>query len=269
MAKQEKLEGKIVIIEAHLIVMPDYVAREKFDVDKIDELALSIKQQGLINPILVKPIGKKYEIIAGHRRFLACLKNKEKKIKCIIAKVGLLDAELMKLDENIKRVDLDDIEEACYFERLKKLGIKTAEKIGEKVGKSEAYVIQKLAILKYPDFLFEALFEKKISFSAARELARIKDISVLRDYVMHASESGISPALAKTWADNWTQLRNLESQQTNDENIAQRQTDLEKIKVACYVCGEHYFVEETQMIRVCIKDVSMLEKARILEKQMS
>lgn len=248
------------------IVEPNFIARVEFDKIKMEELKQSIKEKGLINPITVKDIGMKYEIVAGHRRYLACRELRLENIKVIVVKGTKLELELIKLDENLKRDDLSDIEEAYYIERLKKLGVTQNKDMAKKMGKSESYVFQKLAILNYPDYLFEALRNKQINFSVARELIRIKDEIVLKDYVFHAQESGLSPTLAKKWADDWAQLKKIRDEITPGDNPILTSGHDQRIKVQCWQCDDHYFVEETVMIRVCKEDLQIFQQAKQISK---
>ncbi len=243
------------------IIEPDYKAREAIDKTHIDELSVSIRERGLINAISVKAKGQKYEIIAGHCRFLAAKKLGLKDIRCTVVIGTLLEQELRKLDENVKRKDLDDIEEALYYTRLKKLGIKTNLAIGKHVGKSESYVTQKLAILKYPDYMYDAIKLKKLTFSAARELIRINDKVVLKDYVNHAVDSGITPALAKVWVDDWLNMQKYSKEDAEKKGDNITHAEPERIKVPCFVCGHHFLVENTTMIRVCKSDLEAIIKA--------
>lgn len=263
----KKTEKKIKAVEELIIKKinePNYIARIGTTENDLEELKNSIVQIGLIEPIIVKKVKDKYEIIAGHRRFLAHKSLGKEKINAVVVDVNAKEAEIMKLEENIKRKDLNDIEEAYYFEHLIKIGFKSRKELAKKIGRSEAYISQKIEILKYPEKLFHALEQKKISFSAARELIRIKDKDVMNDYIEHAVENGITPAIAKQWADNWISLDNYNRGNKGTQKINTSDISTGKLKLACYVCNNHFFVEQTQMIRICNEDLELINRAQKL-----
>lgn len=248
--KKEQLE-QIVLLPMDKIREPKYRARHNFDKEAMKELETSIEQNGLIQAIAVKTVRGGYEIIAGERRFLAHKNLKKKEIKAVIKQGTIKDFELIKLDENLKRADLTDIEEMYSLLQLKeKFGMKIAE-IAKKIAKSEAYVLQKLAIAKYPDYLRNALQDNLITFSAARELIRITDPLVLKEYTYHAVNSGITPKVAKQWADDWT-FNNKKDQNSGEENGAERKNvEVEKPQFPCFVCSKMDVAENSSLVRVC------------------
>lgn len=212
--KNIELVQSIKHIDAKLIHSPKFRARVKISDLEFVELCNSIKSVGLINPCTVKSVKGGYEIVAGERRFLALKKLGRKEIPCILVEGDTDKLEIIKFEENMKRADLTDVEEALSIQHIMTVGKFKESVIAKMIGRSVDYVKQKLSILEYPDYLYNALYEKKISFSACRELARITDLDILREYVKHAVRSGITPSLAKQWADDWK-----ESIKTNIEEF--------------------------------------------------
>jgi ParB family chromosome partitioning protein len=145
--------------------------RKNFDDKSLKELASSIKQHGLLEPILVRPVGNgRFQIVLGERRFRAC---KLLDLKTIRAEVReLTDNQVLEIQlvENLQRKDLNPVEEAETFRRMaEELGY-THEDIARKIGKSREYVSNKLRLLKLPEDIRRALLEGKISESHARAL---------------------------------------------------------------------------------------------------
>ncbi|TAK79919.1 MAG: ParB/RepB/Spo0J family partition protein [Betaproteobacteria bacterium] len=233
------------------IRVPNFMAREKIDRDKLEDLVDSIKRNGLINPITVKTVKGGYEIVAGHRRFMALKKLGAKVAICTIRNLTNADGEVVKFAENMHRDDLTDIEEARSIKHMMQVGKLTVVQIGKIINRSADYVKQKLAIIDYPPCLFDALAEKKVSFSAARELARIKDESVLKEYVRHAIISGITPAVAKQWADDWlgAQARNKEDYK-EAEQLSAGGAYTEAL-LPCHICDKPVSASNSIMVRVC------------------
>lgn len=258
MGKQMKEQMKEGMIAIEKIREPNYRARQKFSAEELDELAESIRKNGLINAITVKPSRGGYEIVAGERRFLAHKKLKLKEIRATIVSGTLIEMELLKLDENIKRSDLTDIEEAYSYKQLRDKFKMSVKDIAKKASKSESYIIQKLKILTYQDCLLNAVVEGLITFSASRELARITDPIMLKEYVWYATRNGITPAVAKQWADDW-EVEN--KKKPAEEKREQINKGVELPKFPCFCCKKDYEIEKTVMIRVCIECEKELQKA--------
>ncbi|MEM2249314.1 MAG: ParB/RepB/Spo0J family partition protein [Candidatus Bathyarchaeia archaeon] len=148
--------------------------RKSFDKVKLQELANSIKEHGLLQPVLVRPIGDgKYQLVHGERRFRAC---KLLGLETIRAEIrNLTDNETLEIQlvENLQREDLNPIEEAETFQRMiNELGY-THEEIAKKIGKSREYVTNKIRLLRLPDYIKKALQEGKITEGHARTLVSL------------------------------------------------------------------------------------------------
>lgn len=248
----------IQMVAINKIREPQYVARHLLDKDDMQELMDSIEQHGLIQPIRLRPVNGGYEIVAGHRRFLAHKKLRRKEIAAEVVATSDLNSELVKMAENMVRVDLTDVEEAHFFERLKKMGNLTLKKVAKLVNRSESYVQQKLAILSYPDYLYNAIVNGQITFSAARELVRVIDVDVLRDYVSHAIRSGITPALARQWADDWLAMQRHVAQDEVVKTADAGDVGGSKIQLPCVICAQYHAPEDTVMIRLCKSDYNLI-----------
>jgi len=266
MKKSKTKERQIFNLKLSLITIPKHRARINFSKEKIKELMISIEQHGIIHPIIVKGIKGGYEIVAGDRRFTACKNLKLATIPAEIFDGTELDNELIKLHENMMRDDLDDIEEANFLRRLMKLTKKDTKYIASIIGKSNAFVQQKIAILNYPDYLYNAIAEHIVTFSAARELIRITDQVTLREYVGFAINSGITPAIAKKWADEWLLREELAGISVE---AAEKKTEaglIEEPLFLCQYCGQAKKVSETRLVRICNDSVQcenyILEKRR-------
>ena len=153
-----------------------YQPRSFFDDNSIKELANSIKEQGLLMPILVKPDdnyknNKKYRIIAGERRWRACKNLKMKKIKAIVIKnTTEKSSALAAIIENVQREDLAVLEEAEAYNKLIKNFKMKHEDIAKSTGKSRSYITNLLRILSLDEKVKKLLNERKISFGHARAL---------------------------------------------------------------------------------------------------
>ena len=150
--------------------------RKNFEESKIQELADSIKQKGLIEPIVVRPIkGNRYEIIAGERRWQACKLLGETTIKAIVREADDREAMELALIENLHRDDLNAIEEARGYKQLiDEYNLKQAE-VAERVSKSRTAITNSLRLLDLPDEIQELLLSDKITAGHARALLGLSE----------------------------------------------------------------------------------------------
>ncbi len=165
---------KMISVEA---ILPNrFQPRIKFDEDALDELSLSIKQHGVLSPITVRPLGNKYEIIAGERRYKAsCLAGLEN-VPCLIANLNDKDSAEIALIENVQRKNLTPIEEAVSYKKIFEMNLDiNQEQLAKKLGKSQSAIANKLRLLNLSDNVQEALLENKISERHARSLLKIKN----------------------------------------------------------------------------------------------
>ena len=149
--------------------------RKTFNSETIKELANSIKEQGIISPIMVRPKGSKYVIIAGERRFLAAQVAGLKSIPALIRKASKNDITLLSLIENIQREDLNDIDRASALKKLKESTGFTWELIGSKLGLSKRRVLDLVGLLDLPKEIKEDIRSKKLTEKHGRALKKLKD----------------------------------------------------------------------------------------------
>ena len=149
--------------------------RKTFDDDSLKELADSIKEYGLLNPIVVTKKDDHYEILAGERRYRASKLAGLDKIDAIIKEFEQKDVDVLSLVENIQREDLKALEEAQAYQKLSRDHKMTQEQIAKTVGKSRSYIANTLRLLNLYDIEKRALNDGKISPSQARTLLSITD----------------------------------------------------------------------------------------------
>lgn len=152
-----------------------YQPRKVFDEDKLNELADSIKEYGVIEPIIVKKSIKGYEIIAGERRSMAASRAGLETIPAIVRE--LTDEEMMSIAvlENVQREDLNVIEEAMAYKNMIEVLHLTQEDLAKKVGKSRSHITNILGILKLPSKVQDMVLSNEISMGHARSLSKLED----------------------------------------------------------------------------------------------
>jgi ParB family chromosome partitioning protein len=161
--------------------------RFKFDPKSIDELAQSIKESGVIQPIVVVPDGDRYRIIVGERRWRAALRAGLKKIPVLIRSIPRERELEISLMENLHRENLNPVEVARVYERMIREVGYTQEEIADRVGKDRTSVTNYLRLLSLPQAVLDILAEDKISMGHARALASLEDpesqVSLAREIV--------------------------------------------------------------------------------------
>lgn len=148
--------------------------RKTFDVEALNELAESIREQGLLQPIVVRPEGDGFTIVAGHRRYDACRLIGMEQIPAVIREVGEHEALEQSLIENVQREDINPAEEAQCYRQLMDEHNYSIRDMATKVHKSVGYIHGRLELLKYED-LAQSVSQSEVGVFEARELAKIED----------------------------------------------------------------------------------------------
>lgn len=164
-------------IEMKMIRPSQFAVREKFhklSSNDDDALVSSIKEHGLLQPILIRPITHGFEIVAGHRRFHACKSLRWRHIPCKIREMSDKQAYEIQLTENIQRKTMEPIEEAEAFRRyVIDFGWGGVSELAKKIGMSEVYVSHRIQLLKLPDDIKEQIFNNRLNVSQALELTNL------------------------------------------------------------------------------------------------
>ena len=159
-------------------VLPNrFQPRIKFNEEPINELASSIKEHGVIQPIVVRAVGDRYEIIAGARRCNAATLAGLPTIPAIITDLNDKDSAEVALIENVQRQDLTPIEEAISYKKILDMGYLTQDDLAQKLGKNQSTIANKLRLLNLDEEVQEALLNGKISERHARSLLKLTDMN--------------------------------------------------------------------------------------------
>jgi len=167
------MDKEVVDLYLDDIIPNRFQPREVFNEQALRELSDSIKAHGVIQPIIVRKIGDKYEIIAGERRYKASAMAGLTKIPAIIRNLDDKESSKVALLENLQRKDLTPIEEARTYQKILELDSMTQEELGRTMGKSQAAIANKMRLLSLPDEVQEALLRDQISERHARSLLNL------------------------------------------------------------------------------------------------
>lgn len=169
-------EDCIVNISVYNIVPNPSQPRQSFDYDSLYGLAESIKNNGIIQPLLVRAVsGSEYELISGERRLRAARIAGLSSVPCIIRNINLNDSAVFAVLENLQRKDLNFFEEAVSINRLSSDFGFTQSQIGKRLGKSQSSLSNKIRLLKIPAPLREKIIESNLTERHARALLKITD----------------------------------------------------------------------------------------------
>jgi ParB family chromosome partitioning protein len=153
--------------------------RRAFDEAKLQELAMSIRNQGIIQPLVVRPKGERFELIAGERRWRAAMKAGLTRVPVVVREASDHDALQLALIENLQREDLNPIEEATGYRRLQEEFSWSQEEVAEKVGKSRPAVANALRLLSLPSEVQQEVAAGNLPAGQARALLGLQSEAVI------------------------------------------------------------------------------------------
>lgn len=166
---------EVVKISLNNIIPNRFQPRISFDEEALNELANSIKMYGILQPLILRPLGDKYEIIAGERRYKAATQAGLTEVPAILVNLDDQTSAELAIIENIQRKDLTAIEEAKSYKKLIDLGNYTQDQLANKMGKSQSSIANKLRLLSLIPEAQDALMNNLISERHARSLLQLKD----------------------------------------------------------------------------------------------
>jgi ParB family transcriptional regulator, chromosome partitioning protein len=179
-------------IDIELIEPSPYQPRTRFREEALDELARSIQSSGIIQPLVVRPVGNRYQLIAGERRWRAAQKAGLKSVSAIVREVSDDLALEMTLVENIQREDLNPMEQARAFERLMNEFHVTQETVAERTGKDRTTVANAIRLLKLESLIQDWIEEGRLSAGHGRALLAVPDSRLRMRYAKRAARGGLT-----------------------------------------------------------------------------
>jgi ParB family transcriptional regulator, chromosome partitioning protein len=188
----QKISESIRLVPINSIRENSKQPRQRYDEKKIAELQASIKDKGVLQPILVRETADGYEVIAGERRLRAARANNFIEVPVVIKKVTDQEALVLALVENIQREELNPIEEAHAFRRLSDDFGLSQEDVATSVGKDRSTVSNLLRLLKLPQDIQEAVMNDDISMGHARALVSIEDTNHQKHLFKKIIKKGLS-----------------------------------------------------------------------------
>jgi len=215
-------------IDADLIQPSPFQPRTRFREEALEELARSIKASGIIQPLVVRPVAGRYQLIAGERRWRAAQRAGLTRVSAIVRQVSDELALEMTLVENIQREDLNAIETARAFERLMEEFQLTQESVAERTGKDRATVANAVRLLKLEPTIQEWIEEGKLSAGHGRALLAVADTQLRMRYARRASRGGLTVRQIERLAARRTRTGGAAAGVPQDANIRAALDELQR-----------------------------------------
>lgn len=186
--------GRVVFLPPKGIRANPSQPRQVFDQEALEELAGSIRQHGILQPLSVRRVGTGYELVAGERRLRAALLAGLSEVPCIVMQMDDRESGLAALVENLQRQDLDFIEEARGISRLMELTDMNQEQTARLLGKSQSAIANKLRLLRHSETVLEALRRERLTERHGRALLKLPQEQDKLDAIAQISRQGLSVA---------------------------------------------------------------------------
>jgi ParB/RepB/Spo0J family partition protein len=234
-----------------LIDRPSEADRLSIDPEAVQELASSIAEIGLLSPILIRPSNGRFEIIAGDRRFQACMSLGWAEIPVFIKDTTGQDIYVMRATENLQRNDLTIIEEARIYKNLHDNHNMSWEDIAKRTGKSAGNVRRRYDLLRMPDCLIKAMHERKIGYAVAEELCRLKELSRIEYFLGFCLDHGATKDVVASWVKEELSLMRQHDGTGGGGGGVSLVPEIKPIYIACDICHGSVDLNQVKQLRVC------------------
>ena len=194
--------GRVVFLPARSIRPNPSQPRKVFKPEALDELADSIRQHGILQPLSVRRSGLNYELIAGERRLRAAQIAGITDIPCIIMSMDDKESGMAAMVENLQRQDLDFIEEALGIQRLLQVHSMSQEQAAKLLGKSQSAVANKLRLLKHSEEILEALRAAELTERHGRALLKLRSDEEKRTVIAEIARQGMNVARTEKYIES-------------------------------------------------------------------
>jgi len=240
---------------------PGGIIRLDIDHDAIKSLGDSINALGLLQAILVRPVKDRFEIIYGHRRFLACRLLGMPKIRATVQELTDTQAAMMRATENVERVDISPIEEAAVYKDLVETHKLTLDKIAGMMGKSSSIIRRRLDLLRMPNCLQQAIHKKEIPYSVGEVLWQLQDQAEIEYYLGFAIENGASRATVNQWVKEALDKRRRKDSTSGVGGGLGSPMESTPQYVACDTCRNAMEIGKETVLRICPDCTGAIKKA--------
>jgi len=259
------MNEKVKDINMSMIDRPVKIARELIDPEKIRELAESIREIGLLQPIILRPSNGRYEIVAGDRRYLAHKLLGAKKIKAIVKELDDRETVVTRGTENIQRENLTPSEEGQIYLSLRQDAGLSPHQIAKRLGRSPATIDRYLRFIKCPEEVRKVVDQKKISLVVLEIFLEIEDPDTFKYYLEMAATNGATERVARLWVDDYFKTKVGNYYSINGGNQGAKVG--EELKPTYATCGICHGPVEIRYIKTIIACNECSKKVRNFNEQ--
>jgi len=249
------------LISIEKIDEPQGVIRLDIEDEAIKTLSDSINAIGLLQAILVRPVKDRFEIIYGHRRFMACRLLGMSKIRATVQELTDIQTAMMRATENVERVDITPIEEAAVYKDLVETHKLKLDKIAGMMGKSSGVIRRRLDLLRMPECLQIAIHKKQIPYSTAEVLWQLQDQGEIEYYLAFAVENGASRPTVQLWVKDALDKRRQKDSASGEGGGFGSPMEVPPQYVACDMCRSAMEIGKETVLRVCPDCTGTIRKA--------
>jgi len=190
---------KIEMIAVESIKLPTVEMRETMTHEGLEELMASIKEIGIVAPLTVKKVGVGYEVVAGARRLECARRLLMGTVPCVVQEGDGRAMEIIKIHENLKREDVDPVEEAGYYRRLiDEMGF-SLDDLARATGRGMEYLEGRMEIYRWDQKIKDAVSAKAISMAVAKELMKFQDLEARDRHLIAGANNGVTARTMESW----------------------------------------------------------------------
>ena len=243
--------SKLVNIPIDSIIEPEDQVRTDITLEVLQGLADSIKQHGIVTPLIVLEKGDKYEVVAGHRRYLASKMVNLSVLPCIVRELDQHGQDMVKLHENFFREDVNPIDEARYFVHLHLSQNLAYSEIARLCSRSDSYINSRVALLQGGTAVLAALEAGQINFSQANEINKATSENVRAELLRITIESGATVSSLRIMRYDYEGVLRNQTQPVETENAEPGSYPDIKHLIGCPVCKGNYPVQLIYPVSMC------------------
>jgi len=242
---------EVVLMPVEKLTTGPHELRLEVENEDLDDLAASIRRIGIIVPLLVRPDGDLYTVVAGHRRLAAAKQVGLRGVPCCVRNDSSAWGTEVSLAENLFRTDLTPVEQASAIKDIIDQKIMDVAEVARMVHRSENWVVRQILMLDWPADVLEVIHNGKLSVSAASNLALIEEETYRQFLLRNAVEQGATARTTAAWLQAWRAAKT-EVEALQQPPVEGRETVTPALPQApCLVCNNIFRTDALAMVMVC------------------
>lgn len=245
------MQEELKYISVALLDAPGHDSRLNVDADDLGDLVESINQNGILQPLIVRPRQDRFEVIAGGRRLRAARQLALTTVPCLVRSASDSETAVLRFEENLKRADLNPVEEAKYIAEAITALNSTPQEFAEKINRSEQWINDRLTIATMPAYLQERIMSKQIGLGVALALNEITDDKVRNDWSYYAATSGMTVLAAQNALREWQKLNRYQQEHPEEKEARTTPTTPPVAYASCVRCGSQRPLQQLHFVRIC------------------